>query len=138
MKKEQLSRRSSKICYKNLFRRAEMYAESNDERTNHQIQWKIIRNLRLTGTTLDAERYAAGWHDGVRSSWPGQWYLLRRQRDVTDRELALWLRSSWGSNVEEGFSERGDTRSKRERRNSFLAYSCTDALYRNTWYVVVA
>ena len=69
--------------------------------------------------------------DGGRSSCPGQWYLLRRQRDVTDRELALWLRSSWGPSVEQRLPERGDTRSKRERRNSFLsscAFACRCSL----------
>ncbi|KAK1127150.1 hypothetical protein K0M31_003698 [Melipona bicolor] len=51
------------------------------------------------GTVVESE--------GGRSSCPGQWYLLRRQRDVTDRELALWLRSSWGPSVERGHPRKG-------------------------------
>lgn len=56
-----------------------------------------------------------------RSSCPEQWYLLRRQRDVTDRELALWPRGG------RGVGERGDTRWKRERRNSrgLFVYRCS-------------
>lgn len=75
----------------------------------------------------------------VRSSRREQWYLLRRQRDVTDRELALWSRSVGVAVGERG----GRWKRGRERGASALSLSlfsrtfdsCTDAVHRNTWYV---
>lgn len=80
------------------------------------------------GTSSDTRRCPQGWHHAVRSSCPGQWYLLRRQRDVTDRELALWLRSGWGPGTGQGLCQRGDTRSKTSEEEFFscvFGYRCS-------------
>lgn len=55
----------------------------------------------------------------VRSSRREQWYLLRRQRDVTDRELALWSRSVGVAVGERG----GRWKRGRERGASSLSLS---------------
>lgn len=72
--------------------------------------------LKIVHWTISFARYHHHFGHGAlrargvaipRSSCPEQWYLLRRQRDVTDRELALWPRGG------RGVGERGDARWKR-------------------------
>lgn len=59
----------------------------------------------------------------VRSSRREQWYLLRRQRDVTDRELALWSRSVGVAVGERGGRwKRGRERGANSLSLSLLAY----------------